>query len=101
MALKAISTWVDHGVLKEEETDQYKLLNVAEADDGSRPRAGKWRCRSTEHAYTDLRHHCSGSRCRATARPYDTATTGGADASLLEGMSLTCPCVETCTHQRL
>lgn len=42
MATKAVSTWVDLGVLKELEKDQYKLLNVAEAEDpNGRPRAGK------------------------------------------------------------
>ncbi|THH27993.1 hypothetical protein EUX98_g6192 [Antrodiella citrinella] len=33
MALKAVSTWVNLGVLQEQETDQYKLLNVAEPED--------------------------------------------------------------------
>ncbi|KAH8104540.1 hypothetical protein BXZ70DRAFT_593840 [Cristinia sonorae] len=34
MALKAISTWVDLGVIKESGSDEYTLLNIAEANDG-------------------------------------------------------------------
>lgn len=97
-ALKALLTWVDLGVLKEDGEGTFRLLEVAEEPspaDSSYTRAGQFLSGSEFEDitfidfvnYSFLQH--SGFGCAGSSSCFEcAAAAGGADEGILEGRSI-------------
>ena len=87
--VKALATWIDLGVLKDEGSDSYRLLNTAEEGSRSAARPGMTAKPSMIYLYHFNRSSpSSNGRRRRTTSFVGTRTRSSSDASLLEGMSL-------------
>lgn len=88
-ALRALTTWVEHGVLKEEGDERFRLLNVAEdAASSSRvvpSRSGKIHVGEIHISHSFSLNPISRFNGRGPDGYQSSTTTGRADESLLEG----------------
>lgn len=84
--VKSLATWVELGVLKESSPSVFKLLNVAEATEGSsratQKQPGTYSGASCGGDLTDASSRCCGGRI---ADRYSAATASGTDEGVLEG----------------
>ena len=85
--VKALATWIDLGVLKDEGSDSYRLLNTAEEGSRSAARPGMAAKPSMINLY-HFNQSSSNGRRRRTTSFVRKRTRSSSDASLLEGISL-------------
>ena len=87
--VKALATWIDLGVLKDEGSDSYRLLNTAEEGSRSAARPGMAAKPSMTYLYhINQPSPSSNGRRRRTTSFVRTRTRSSSDASFLEGIYL-------------
>lgn len=88
-ALKALITWVDLGVLKEDEENVFRLLEVAEepTPGGRDPVSRPGECHQRFCLYCPPYLHVNSSKCIGTPTSISrSSATSGADEDVLEGL---------------